>query len=45
MIVSVRFALTQRTNKHLVRKKTIRENHSPFINKEISKAIAKRTQL
>ena len=33
-------------NKHAPRKrKTIRENQSPFINKETSKAIMKRTEL
>ena len=33
------------TNKKKQKKNTIRGNHSPFINKEISKAIKKRTRL
>ena len=37
---------TETFNKHVPRKrKTIRGNQSPFINKEIPKAIMKRTQL
>ena len=37
---------TETLNKHAPRKwKTIRENQSPFINKEISRAIMKRTEL
>ena len=37
---------TETLNNHAPRKwKTIRENQSPFINKEISRAIMKRTEL
>lgn len=43
LIISGRFALTkQNDTPYKKKKKTIRENHSPFTNKEISKTIMKR---